>query len=230
MSYLFKEALKIKSKFDLNISNLYNLEISNKAINIILEKQPLYEVEFFSQVLVDEMTKKEKVKSDFKYQIHYEPKHFVFDINQVPNWLKNRMSTLKSLISSLNNIINLALPIYINAPGQPSDLKGLYYVATTYANIFESIVTWTINTHNAHVPDECSELRDMLAKISSNAIKQTWDFPFEISKHINEAKQDIINNVERRDIQLMLKLNIDENDINTYNLTFENFKELFNKR
>jgi hypothetical protein len=57
LSFLFKEALKTYSKYLRLDNELLLLDISSESINIILQKDRLYEFEFFSSVLNNEMQK-----------------------------------------------------------------------------------------------------------------------------------------------------------------------------
>ncbi len=227
MSYLFKESLKIHSKYNSLNKELIDIGISNEALNILLQKDSLFEFDFFSTALCDEMEKARDYKNDLAYRIHYEPKHFMYEKNEVLKWMHIRSSTIISLVQSLSNIINTALPKFINESGKPADLKGLYYVAKAYAKIFESIIKWTIDTRNAIVPEECENLKEKLALYSRKIINQIWEFPIEVNKQIKEAKIKSKTSDDPIHLELQLDLNIDPKDIENYFEEFEKFKLLF---
>lgn len=222
LSYLFKESLETHSKYNSLDKELLMLDISNEALNIILQKAKLYEFEFFSKVLNDEMKKITDYRNDLKYRIHYEPVHFVYDPSEIIKWMQNRSSIIISLIESLSNIINKALVGFVNEPGVPADLKGFYYVAKAYARTFESIIKWTIETRNAVVPNQYKTLKECLSMYSKNCISQIWEFPNDINEHIQNAKK--IPDGEVINLEFKMSLDIDENDIRNYNLEFEKLR------
>src|SRR5690606_7252240 len=83
LSNLFKESLKIRTKFESENSELYKSNLSNSAMSILLRKDEFYEFEFFAQTLVDEISKKENFKNDYQYNIHIESQHKIDDKNQL---------------------------------------------------------------------------------------------------------------------------------------------------
>ncbi|MCH5715360.1 DUF4062 domain-containing protein [Niabella hibiscisoli] len=57
LSYLFKESLKIRQIYDDEIPDFFKLNVSERALKILIQKNPGYEYAFFAQVFVDEMEK-----------------------------------------------------------------------------------------------------------------------------------------------------------------------------
>lgn len=226
LSYLFKETLIFRSKFNQEVDDLFNLNISTKAINLILEKPEHYEMRFFFQTMIDEILKKESLKNDYEYAIILNSKFAIYDNQDLINWIQQRMAVLSSLIDSLNNIIQKAFPIFYAEPGTPSDLKGLFYTAETYARIYASIIDWTIETASTCVNEECINLRDKLAKLSDSAIKDVWNFPFETLNKINDALNNVSTGDSDKELNLMLTIKIDEQALKKYNIEFEKFKQI----
>ena len=83
LSYLFKESLKIKAKYEGRVSEYFQLNLSNEALKILIDKHDAFEIEFFSQTLQDEIKKQETLNNDYKYKIQYDPKSFIYDINDI---------------------------------------------------------------------------------------------------------------------------------------------------
>lgn len=224
MSYLFKESLKVKSKLESTFDELLLKNSSNKALNIILEKKELYELDFFTQTLVDEIQKSEHLMNDYKYKILLSSSTKIFDDQTLLNWLLHRMDIIQNLVQSLNNAINQAFPIYFGEPGTPSDLKGLYYISYTYARIFENIIKWTIETISTSVDEEREDLKNKFSKLSESLIKQVWDFPFEQRLYIDKLKLEILNGKKVEQINVTITINIDQNDCLEFEKEFESFK------
>jgi len=225
MSYLFKESLKLKSRFDAEFDDLFKNNLSNKAINILLEKEELYELNFFIQTLVDEIQKKESIKHDYEYRIFLDTNKSIRDDIELLGWLQDRSDFVLNLIASINNLINTALPIYYGEPGVESDLKGLYYISQTYSRIFKKIIDWTIETSSTVVDEKRVVLKNHLASLTRRLIEDTWSFPFEQRKYLDK----ILLDDSISDITMTLTLNPDDEAFNGFDKEFNKLKkEVFN--
>jgi hypothetical protein len=225
LAYLFKESLEIKSRFNVEIEDLFKKNITNDALNILLKKERLYELDFFAQTLIDELKKKESIKNDYEYKILLESKFTVYNNYDLLSWGQQRLAVLRNLFESLTTLIQKAFPLYFGEPGIPSDLKGLYYISETYARVFENIIYWTIETSSTCVNDECLNLRNKLAKLSSKMIEQIWQYPFDLKKEIIRLRE---TNTEG-EYKSILTIGFDEKDLEEYNKEFDNYKNLITK-
>lgn len=228
LSNLFKETLKLDRKFKVQEIDSYQLNLSNFTTSILLKKEMAYEYEFFAQVLVDEICKKENFKNDYTYNIHLENKHRIDDKQALLDWFSYKLANFSEIVNSLSNLVNKVAPIYIAEPGVSSDIKGLYYVGVTYARVFERIINWTIDLHSAIVPNDCENLKTALAKYSKNLIEEVWQFPFDILKQIHQIQLDHkLGNREKRTITLSLQITIDEDASKEFHREFEIFRTTF---
>ncbi|WP_336516031.1 DUF4062 domain-containing protein [Pollutibacter soli] len=226
-SYLFREALTIKIKYDSQIPNYSNLNISNAALKLLLDKPIGYEYLFFVQVLQDEMAKVKDVENDLKYQIYFEPKNFVKRAQDLSSLLMNRNDILYRLTNTLGNLVNKALPIFLNEPGQPSDLKGLVYAAKAYARLYKSLVLWSIETHNIQAPEGCEELIEKMSKIPGQMIKDVFDYQYKIEFDI---KQLLAESSTKKSVRSSLVVGLDQVAIAEFKVAFENFKDRLLKK
>ncbi|WP_395047118.1 DUF4062 domain-containing protein [Flavobacterium sp.] len=217
ISYLFKESLNLRVKLSNNKSPILELPISNKALNIVLERDDYFEVLFIAQTLVDEISKYENIKNDYKYGISLHTKIHIDNNDEIIKWLQHRSQYILNLVNSVMNLFRKPLKIYFGEIGVPSDLKGLYYVSNTYGKIFESIINWTIETSATNVPEECIELRDALSKFSSKLIEEMWDYPFKYHKNLEEWKAKSFIGAEPKDLQFNIEFKIDENVTEEFN-------------
>lgn len=223
-SYLFKDALKIRTKIDTDRSDIFNLDLSSKAMSILLEKNDFFEYEFFTQVLLDEIRKKENIKNDYLYKIYLEPKHTLSEDIAFTEWASNKLAIIQNHVKSLNNLISLAYGKYIGDPGIPSDLKGLYYISQTYARIFENILLWTVDAQSTIVPEDCKGLRDKVANLSSKLIEQVWSFPEVFEEFIQKQKHNHLNGLDNDDNSITITLEINKIDIANYNSEIEIYR------
>jgi hypothetical protein len=226
MSYLFKESLKLRTKLTNTKSTILDLPISINAINIILEKNEYFEPLFFAQTLVDETSKYENLKNDYKYGISLHTKTHILDHNEIIPWMLNRSKNITNLSTSVLNLFQKPLQIYFGEIGVASDLKGLFYVSTTYGKIFESVINWTIETSSTNVPEECVEIRNALSKFSSKIIEEMWEYPIKYLRNMEEWKSKSFVGVTAKDLEFNIKLEMDENVTKEFNEALQKFSKL----
>ncbi|MBD3903478.1 DUF4062 domain-containing protein [Chryseobacterium sp. Ch-15] len=227
LSYLFKSSLKIKKIFDEEIPDFFKLNLSDKALKILFEKEDIFEYLFLSQVLVDEIEKKEFLRNDIEYSILTEPKYFIEDYRDIPKWVNERTSSIQNIISSFNNIVNNALPIFIGKPGEPSDLKGLYYIAVKYAELYESLLNWIIVTRSTDIGEEFKDSRMVLADYASSPAKDIWNFPFDIHNQIKVAHEKIKLGEKSVNIECQLTLAIDNDTVEKFSEILERLRKYY---
>ncbi len=223
-SYLFKDALNLKAKYNGEIGELYKLNLSGEALRIIIEKHTNYEIKFFFQVLIDEIKKKESLKNDIKYEIILNSKFIALNPQSVIDWSLHRIEELKYLINSINNLINKTFQIFYKEHGLASDLKGLFYTAETYVRIYESIIHWSIDTMSTYVNEESLGLKDKLSKFTHKLIEDVWNFPFDKLELINKVIKDFELGHPVPEITLTLKLELGEDAMNNFLIELQNFK------
>ena len=227
LSYLFKSSLKIKKILDDNIPEFLKLNLSEKSLKILIEKKDLFEYLFLAQVLVDEIQKKEFLKNDIEYSIITKPKHIVHDVEDVIKWTSERFSTANNIIGGFSNITNVALPKFINEPGKPSDIKGLYYFAIKYAELYESLLNWTIETKSTLIDDEFEFVKNDLSELILSPSEQTWNFPFKIQNGLKKAEEKIILGEKTDDLDFNLTIELDKEIIDRIMNNIQRLKNYF---
>lgn len=228
LSSLFKESLKLRSKFQHEIDPDLAQNLTNDAIRTIIEKNSFFELDFFFQVLVDELNKIKSTKNDYHYQIFLESRLRISDDDTLLEWLQDKLSESTKLIESLTNLINDVFPVYFAEPGIPSDLKGLYYVAERYAQILKKFIEWSTTTIGTNVSENRNQLKNRFAKITNKLIEDTWVFPFEWRKKIDDLieEKNLSGRVPKQ-LNIVLNLEIDPLHLDEYNKEFARFQESF---
>ena len=229
-SYLFKESLDIR--YRINKSNLpsYWKELTPKAITIILEKAESWEEQYFQQVLEDELFKYEDLYNDFNYRILLQVRRTVSGIQDLISWMSEKQASLLTLVNSFNRLMKEVFPKYYGNPGEPSDLKGLFYIAKTLVKIFIEMIEWSIDINSTIVIQEAENLRDILSRFCDSAINRIWNFP-------KLMKEKIAENIERRKkgksgfiVEITLVIDIEEGLTDLFEQEIERLKKmLFNK-
>lgn len=224
LSYLFRESLKIRNIFENRVEEYFKINLSNRALRILVDRDKMFEHEFFAQTLVDEISKKEDLKNDFKYSLVFESKNFVYNSAEISNWIIGRTTSLQNIISSLSTLMNTALSEFLNEPGQPSDLRGLHYVSKTFSALYENLIRWKLDTNSSYIGDENAYLKESLSNIANKAIQQTWDFPFYVLKEITSAKQRLLEGETNIELTLKITINLEEEALNQFSKDMNTFR------
>ncbi|WP_035645965.1 DUF4062 domain-containing protein [Flavobacterium sp. ASV13] len=209
LSYLFKDSLKVKSILDKNIDEFFKLKVSDKCLKILIEKNNLYEFQFLYQTFIDEIEKKEFLKNDIEYSILVEPKHFIREVEELASWGLNRLNSLESIISYINNLFP-AINKFVNEPGKPSDIKGLYYTSIKYSQIFEQLLNWMIEVKSTFITEEYSDLKIYLAGMASDLVEELWNFPYHVKSQIEKIKEQQLTGEPIAPLNLNLILDVNK--------------------
>ncbi len=212
LSYLFKNALGLYAKYDNPTNKYLEQSVSNQALNIVLEKDnnDFYELDFLCQLLIDELNKIESLKNDSKYQMLLNPIKGLYEHNDILDWMRDQMDQITKLMNSLKNLLEVALFEFFGEKGVPSDLKGLVYVAKTYARIYEQVLNWSINISCTNVPEKYKALKEYLSKLNSNLINELWEFPQNQIDHVNNLKEQVLNGEIMDEIKLVITISMNE--------------------
>jgi hypothetical protein len=224
-SYLFKESLKIRTRFNSNLPDFYT-KLTPKAINILLNKEDMYEVLFFAQALEDELVKFEELKYDFEYQILFKSMKRIDDDYELIKWLNQHFQTVNNIVNSTNNLMNMAFPKYYGELGIPSDIKGLHYVASAMARLYCEMINNYNEMKSTSVEEEYKLLRDSLALFTIKPSEQIWNFPKQIREDIFRGQERLRNG--EKDVNIISKLTF-ETDQKALDIYFQEMDKLQNK-
>ena len=231
LSNLFCEALKAKRRVESLDKKEYISKVSSKALDIILKKEDFYEMRFFMQSMHDEIIKYNDLKNDYNYSVLFKSSNRIGDLEQLIDWLRLKLGQVQNYIYSLNNLIE-AFKFFYKEPGTPSDLEGLYYVASSYARSYASLLEWGIEVKSMIVPDEYKKLLTIFAEFPCDAIRQIEEYPIESLKLIDEIKTQHKGKKSQEPsvVNLTLTVSINEDVFQRYNKELEviKSKELYN--
>ncbi|AZA54361.1 DUF4062 domain-containing protein [Chryseobacterium sp. G0201] len=207
LSHLFKSSLKVKNILDRDISDFFKLNLSEKCLKILIEKNSFFELEFLYQTLIDEIEKKEFLKNDIEYSILIEPKHFIKDHFDLPAWASSRTFSHSNTITNLIGLSDM-LQKFIGEPGKPSDIKGLYYASVKYSQIYEQLLNWIIDIKSTYIDPEFEDFKVCLSDIARHTAEELWNYPFEIREKIIKSKnEELSGNSNILDLNLTLTAN-----------------------
>lgn len=223
-SHLFKISLDIQKKFSTNLPDFYE-HLTPTAINILLDKDTIYEVLYFSQVLEDELNKYSEAKFLMEYQVLMGAKNRIDNNEDLSKWISKNMTSLIQYLQSATTLFGKALTNYFAEPNVPSDLKGLYYVAKTIGRLYNEMIQWSIDIKSTSVKIEFEPLRDNVCMYTLQSAENIWNFPKEMKAEIFEAKEKLKNGeIDQIHLKTTINFPIDEEYINSFYKEVERIK------
>jgi hypothetical protein len=209
LPHLFKEALGLQRKFSTNLPSFYN-KLSPDAVSILLKRELAFDLIFFAQTLEDELKKHENLKFDLDYNIKFGSSEKINDDYELQNWLSNNLHSIDNFVESANTLINDAFKKFLDEPGVPSDLKGLYYVACGLARIFQELLTRHQTILSTSVHEDYVILRNSFAQYPVNSALTIWGFPTMIRNELRKVEECHSNGEPLPVLQITLKFDIDQ--------------------
>ncbi|MGG5315810.1 DUF4062 domain-containing protein [Enterococcus sp. AZ072] len=174
-SYLFQDSLMIRNKFTESRLPPRVLNQSAAAVKLALEQtEPLWEYQFFFQVLRDKFEQLSDRRRDLEYKIFIDPTDSLDEPLDIFTWITNKNTKLMQIVDSLGVLINKTLPHALAEDGQDSDLDFLVYVATRISEIYQKALDWEIDLHSKVVPEDAEAMVRSLA-VSSQVVIQEFD-------------------------------------------------------
>ena len=202
LSILFRNSLGLRKKIVSSpYEDLYS-KISSKALNIIMQKEEGYDIKFFMQVMQDGIKDCSELKNDFLYSVILRPIHERRNLAELFDWIEDKFDELKSFINSLHKLTGAFTQFYKDNDDE-SDLRGLYYVASTYVEFYANFLKWGISVKGIFVPKECQKLMTLLSEMPSLIISEMEKYPKESMEKIPRCIEKMKNGtVEKGDMIL----------------------------
>lgn len=184
LSFLLKSSLentKVLNKVDGTLLR----KLSGKAIKLLVNKEAGYEAKFFFQVLMDEIESYQELKRDYLHSVFFKTSGNLPDTRSVLDWVDGKFDHLHQMLESLDSLF-LAWNQYIGEPGSPSDIAGLYYVAHRIGEFYANLLEWMLDTKRTFVPDLFMNLKNSLAELPVEFIKELENYGIESVGIIDE--------------------------------------------
>ncbi|MCH5178082.1 MAG: DUF4062 domain-containing protein [Prevotellaceae bacterium] len=231
LSILFQSTLKLRKKIVSSpYEDLYS-RISSKALNILMQEEEGYDIRFFMQVMQDGIMDYHDLRNDYRYSIILKPINRRRNLDDFFFWLDRKLDELWSYIDSLHKLSDTFKTFY-KENDDDSDIRGLHYVASTYAEFYRNFLKWGIEIKGMMGPDECKKLMEVLAEMPSFIIEQMEQYPAEVMNKIplciEKGRQGTL---EKEDLILFpFKIEIPQNLIDAYKKEMDNFQSLMEER
>ena len=211
LSILFSESLSERLTLKASVENEILSKLSGKALNLLLKKPDNYEMRLFLQMMSDEIGKHAFEKNDVTYSVFIRKGEVLEDISSFTSWQSRKLGELQRAVEMLNNLFS-AYEFYYGEPGVPSDIKGLYYVALRYGELYGYLLQWVIEVSSAEVCDDCKGLTEVFSRVPMSLISQLENYPGDAIAQVEQALSDVSSGKLKKGshIDLTLKLSLDE--------------------
>ncbi len=218
------ERLKLREELDESILD----KLSGKALGLLLKRPINYEMRLFFQMMHDEIEKYSFAKNDCNYSIYIRKGQSLPTLQDCLNWQTEKLNSLRQSVAMLNNLFS-AFEHYYGEPGVPSDIKGMYYVAVRYGELYNFILDWVIDVKSVSVSDDYRPLLDAMAKTPMNVINQLEEYPVKSLETIEHSLEDVASG--RLDkgagVSLTLHLSLDEKAQNDFSDELDRLRERY---
>lgn len=231
LSILFQNTLELRKKIVSSpYEDLYS-RISSKALNIIMQKKEGYDAMFFMQVMNDGIKEYSDLKNDYNYSIILKPINERRNFYDLMDWLEDKINQMESYITSLRRL-SKTFPKFYKENDDDSDLYGLYYVASTYAEFYAIFLKWGIAIKGMIVPNECKKLMEVLAEMPSSIIKEMEKYPVEAMEKIPLCVEKYnMGKLEKKDMILFpFDIDIPKDIISAYKKELDRLQSLIEEK
>ena len=213
LSILFSDSLSDRLALKSSPAEEYLSKLSAKALNILLKKPDNYEMRLFLQMMSDEIDKHAFEKNDCTYSISTKRGITLQDVKSCADWQDEKLTDLRRSVEVLNNLFE-AFEYYYGEPGKPSDIKGLYYVAVRYGELYGHLLEWVIEAKSADVCPECKKMVDVFTELPLKPISQLEVFPHESMETIEQSHNNVRAGKLKKEsvVNIVLYLDLD-NDV-----------------
>ena len=207
LAYLFMDALTIRTKMlGSGLSESLQDLLSGAALLLVVQRPFAWEYRLFVQVLRDEISRIASIKKDLDYGLALGKSVRLGDPAKVIEWVQTKLEEIKALIKSMEVLVNSALPKALGAPGEPSDVEEIVYVAQRMAEVYRSILEWTIEFRRIQVDEKFSHLLELIAQTSHNVIEETEAFVVNYNRQIDCAEQRYKETKQPQSMEIIFKL------------------------
>lgn len=229
LSYLFKQSLSLRNRFQKLSDYEFHAKLSPKALSIIFSESELYEYEFLSQVFIDEIRKVGHLKQDLEFRIILRGEHIDNTNQEFLNWASEKIHIIHMYVPNFESILLTMLPRYLKEKGTPADLEGLYYVANTYARVYESFISLAIEIHSTWVMESQIAIKTHLTDWIEQMLDKAWDYPFELQRRLEDAKIRAANGEKGINLNMGFPLDTDSKFVKKIMEELEKYLEVMKR-
>ncbi len=185
-SHLFSDSLSLRSKLHSDTREELWKVLSPKATAIVLRKALFFELDFFRQVLRDELDKYKVNKYDLEYGIYIGVTTKIDTPDGTTVFLSESFHDSVVIVTSAGKIMNNAFKVFWGEPGTPADLFGVHYVANRLGAIYAEMVSWSTKLSNTWVHPDFEEARNLAARFIIQSASKLWNYPDDIAISLKE--------------------------------------------
>lgn len=198
-AYLFMDSLQLRIRAKQAGLPDSLAQLKGRALRLVIEQPLLWEVRLFREVLAQELSEAKHLKRDLEYGVIFGTGER-FDITTIWDWLQRKNAEMMRAVSSLERLINVALPDAMKPPGVPADAEGIVYVARKMGESYRHMIQWSTDYKLIDVDEELQNVIDISSRFSTNAIREVEEFSERlqstVEKEVAEYKPGVPRTIE----------------------------------
>ena len=171
LSLIFSDGLIFRKNISNPKYNILNAGLSPSAIRIVVEQPFMWEYKFLAYVVRDEFDKLKKNRWDFKYGF-FDGHTFSREPIALLDDISDKIHELDKISNLLDILINHTLQEAMGAPGIPSDLEMIVYVARQLSMLYRKMIEWGLYFKSLHVDSDFDTLLQLLYQLPTTALNQ----------------------------------------------------------
>ena len=179
LSLIFSDGLIFRKNVSNPKYNILNADLSPFAIRTVIEQPFMWEYKFLAYVMRYEFDKLKNSRWDFKYgffdghTFSREPIALLDDISE-------KLQEITKITVFLDTLINCTLQEAMGAPGTPSNLEMIVYVAHQLSTIYRKMIEWGLYFKSLHADSEFDTLLQLLYELPTTSLNKIDNFVEEL--------------------------------------------------
>lgn len=212
LGYLYHDCLELRKKATPKVVSKRVADLDGRAFQIAIMRPDAWEHKLFAQVLAAGLEQLANRKRDFTFGITLDPTKQLQSIEEVTDYISLKTNQLLRMIEVLTTLINKALPDALGAPGVSGDVDYIVYTANKFAEVYLSIINWSLDFRTIVTEDDFQGLVNSSSKICKSALDDIERFSAEFIEMLKNVPDKIPENAEPISLSITLTLNAPETD------------------
>jgi hypothetical protein len=206
LAYLFMDSLDIRRKIRNVALDQEFQNLSPKGLELLIQRPAYWEYSLFAQALKDGIRSFEDQRYDLKYGVSLGNSIEIGNLVDLSTWLSNHTDDILNTISSIENLINSALPVALGPPGVAGNAKEIVYIASRMSQAYKRMIEWTLEFRRVKVESDFERLIELSSGMAMNMITEIEDFTERIYNEIDTVLSNLTDGSEKRVVTMTLTL------------------------
>ena len=212
LGLIFSDGLIFKKIISTPKYSILNKDLPPEAARTIIEQPFAWEYKFLAYLLKDEFKKLQKDRWNFKYGF-FEGHTYFRDPQELIADISNKLQEIRTITEFISVLVNKTMQDALGAPGTPSDLEMLAYVAKQFSSLYERIIAWGLYFKTLYTDPVFDTLLELLYELPTSTLEKLDAFVDNLFKEFTSLP-NVEDGVHR---SINLQCNLDGGNIDKIN-------------